>query len=126
MEKTLFNILIIEDNDGDFLLVEEFLYEQFDELNLFHARNFKDALEFLNAGEGEKLAVDGMYKTEDVAAVKRFQQKYGDQILAPWGEKTPTGKVLKTTTAKINLMMCATQKGCPYFKKYEKKGDVNF
>jgi len=51
MEKTLFNILIIEDNDGDFLLVEEFLYEQFDELNLFHARNFKDALEFLNAGE---------------------------------------------------------------------------
>ena len=64
--------------------------------------------------------VDGIYSDEDVAAVKRFQKKYSDQILRPWGHSTPTGNVLKTTIAKINLVSCAK---CPYFNTFLKKGD---
>jgi hypothetical protein len=43
--------------------------------------------------------------------------------MTPWGVSEPTGRVYKTTTAKINLMMCAKQRGCPYFPKYLKPGD---
>jgi hypothetical protein len=82
----------------------------------------KKLQEFLNE-QGEKLAVDGIYDANDVEAVKRFQAKYLDQIMTPWGVSAPTGRVYKTTTAKINLMMCAKQKGCPYFSKYLKQGD---
>ena len=78
---------------------------------------------FLNENESEKLVVDGVYKDADILAVKRFQAKYLDQIMAPWGVDEPTGRVFKTTTAKINLVMCAKQRGCPYFKQYLKKGD---
>lgn len=78
---------------------------------------------FLNENEGEKLAVDGTYDADDISAVKKFQAKYLDQIMAPWGADAPTGRVFRTTTAKINLLMCAKQRGCPYFKEYLTKGD---
>jgi len=78
---------------------------------------------FLNDNEGEKLVVDGTYDADDILAVKRFQTKYLDQIMAPWGVDEPTGRVFRTTTAKINLLMCAKQRGCPYFKEYLNKGD---
>lgn len=78
---------------------------------------------FLNDNEGEKLEVDGTYDEADILAVKRFQAKYLDQIMAPWGVDEPTGRVFRTTTAKINLLMCAKQRGCPYFKEYLNKGD---
>lgn len=78
---------------------------------------------FLNDNEGEKLVVDGTYDADDILAVKRFQAKYLDQIMAPWGVNEPTGRVFRTTTAKINLLMCAKQRGCPYFKEYLNKGD---
>ena len=41
------NILVIEDNPGDFALVEEFLSEQFKVLNIVHAKNFKKAKDIL-------------------------------------------------------------------------------
>jgi hypothetical protein len=78
---------------------------------------------FLNENEGEKLVVDGSYDADDIVAVKRFQAKYLDQIMAPWGADAPTGRVFRTTTAKVNLLMCAKQRGCPYFKEYLRKGD---
>jgi len=43
--------------------------------------------------------------------------------LAPWGLTGPTGVVGRTTTAKINILMCSTQKGCPYFSAYLRKGN---
>jgi len=49
MERKQSNILVIEDNDGDFLLVEELLYEQFEELTVTHAKNSKQAIEILSA-----------------------------------------------------------------------------
>ncbi|BAU54335.1 hybrid sensor histidine kinase/response regulator [Mucilaginibacter gotjawali] len=49
MEKKQFNILVIEDNEGDFLLVEEFLYEKFEEVNLNHAKNSRQAIDVLSA-----------------------------------------------------------------------------
>ena len=85
----------------------------------------KKLQEFLNLSEGEKLALDGTYDADDIEAVKRFQNKYKDQIMAPWGLTEATGRVLRTTTAKINILLCATQKGCPYFSSYLKEGDTS-
>lgn len=78
---------------------------------------------FLIENEQESLKETGEYDQETVAAVKRFQQKYADQILAPWGFKEPTGVVGRTTAIKINLLSCAQKRGCPYFKTYMKQGD---
>ena len=47
-EKREFNILIIEDNPGDFVLVEEFLSEQIKALTLVHAKNFQEAKDILS------------------------------------------------------------------------------
>jgi len=48
--KVRYNILVIEDNAGDFTLVEEFLLEQIGDLNLSHAKNYKEAREILSTG----------------------------------------------------------------------------
>ncbi len=85
----------------------------------------KKLQQFLNEFEGEKLSLDGTYDPDDIEAINRFQFKYADQILAPWGLVSPSGVVGRTTTAKINIMMCSTQKGCPYFNSYQKKGDTS-
>ena len=45
------NVLIIEDNPGDFALVEEFLLDQVPELKLVHAKNCKEAIEGLSDPE---------------------------------------------------------------------------
>jgi PAS domain S-box-containing protein len=47
-EKKEFNILIIEDNPGDFALVEDFLSEQIKVLTLAHAKNFQEARNILS------------------------------------------------------------------------------
>ncbi|MBC7615228.1 MAG: response regulator [Pedobacter sp.] len=46
-DKKKYNILIIEDNPGDYLLIEEFIAENIYEPNIFHANNFKEARVFL-------------------------------------------------------------------------------
>jgi hypothetical protein len=76
---------------------------------------------FLNK-QGENLVVNGIYDTDSINAVKRFQEKYKDQILSPWGLTVSTGIVYRTTTAKINLMSCAKNMGCPYFTENLKPG----
>src|SRR5579872_6872153 len=53
MERKQTNILVIEDNDGDFLLVEEFLYEQFEEITIIHAKNSTQAIEILSANSNQ-------------------------------------------------------------------------
>ncbi len=78
---------------------------------------------YLNTYEQEGLAVDGVYKVDDVLAVKRFQQKYAAQILAPWGTTAPSGIVGLTTIAKMNAVVCGASGGCPYFTSSVKQGD---
>lgn len=62
---------------------------------------------FLNTFEGEKLDIDGTYKISDLEAVQRFQLKYTEFILAPWGIKNPTGYVYKTTLKMIHTILDA-------------------
>jgi PAS domain S-box-containing protein len=50
--KTEFSILIIEDNAGDFALVEEFLLEQIETVTLVQAKSCKEARELLIGGDG--------------------------------------------------------------------------
>jgi DNA-binding NarL/FixJ family response regulator len=47
-EKGNYNILIVEDNPGDFVLVEEFLLEQMEVPILAHAKNFQQAKRILS------------------------------------------------------------------------------
>ena len=62
---------------------------------------------FLRDSESENgVTVTGTYDKATIAALKRFQQKYGDEILAPWGYNTPTGFVYYTTQKKINDVWC--------------------
>lgn len=42
-----------------------------------------------------------MYSREDFRAVIKWQEKYADNILKPWGLKKGTGYVFKTSLAKI-------------------------
>ncbi len=73
---------------------------------------------FLNEKQGESLAVDGLYSAEDVAAVKRFQEKYASEVLGVWGLSEPTGYVYRTTLMKINSFYCSASITCPAFTEY--------
>ena len=42
---------------------------------------------FLNKYENIKLPIDGIYSKEDFNAVIKWQEKYTDDILKPWGLK---------------------------------------
>ncbi|HEY4326211.1 MAG TPA: response regulator [Mucilaginibacter sp.] len=52
-EKREFRILVIEDNPGDFALVEEFLSEQITSLDLVRAKNFAEAVKFLTSDNNQ-------------------------------------------------------------------------
>lgn len=45
--KSEYNILVIEDNQGDFDLIEEFLLEQIEVVTIVHAKNFKESTDIL-------------------------------------------------------------------------------
>ncbi len=61
---------------------------------------------FLNSHEGENLSTNGIFRMETKQAVERFQVKYKDRILAPWGITSPTGYVYITTRNTINELYC--------------------
>ena len=48
-DKKEYNILVIEDNPGDFALVEEFLLEQIETITISHAKSFKESKEILSS-----------------------------------------------------------------------------
>ncbi|MDO8430512.1 MAG: peptidoglycan-binding domain-containing protein [Candidatus Taylorbacteria bacterium] len=56
----------------------------------------------------EKLDVDinGIFDLKTFNAVKAFQAKYVDDVMAPWGVRTPTGQVFYTTKNKVNEIVC--------------------
>ncbi len=66
---------------------------------------------FLNKWMGSNLPVTGFYGPLSTAAVKAFQTKYSDDILTPWGIKTPTGLVYYTTLHKVNELECPEAAG---------------
>ena len=62
---------------------------------------------FLIVHENEKgLKVTGTYDLKTYEAVKRFQAKYSNGVLNPWGISEPTGYVYITTRIKINRLYC--------------------
>jgi len=56
---------------------------------------------FLNTYENAGIPIDGIYSREDYNAVIRWQEKYADTILKPWGLKKGTGYVFRTSLAQI-------------------------
>ncbi|TSC85662.1 MAG: hypothetical protein G01um10148_1048 [Parcubacteria group bacterium Gr01-1014_8] len=75
------------------------------------ADDVKILQEFLNKEMGLALEVNGEFDAATRGAVKAFQLKYADEILAPWipfglKQNMPTGYVYKTTQRMINMLMC--------------------
>lgn len=56
---------------------------------------------FLKTYEGFNLQVDGFYSTEDREIVIKWQEKYADEILKPWGLSKGTGYIYITSLNKI-------------------------
>ena len=66
---------------------------------------------FLRDYEGETgLVMDGDYEKQTYDAVVRFQEKYYEDVLVPWGHTSGTGYVYQTTIKKINELMCGKPK----------------
>ena len=78
---------------------------------------------FLNDFEGEALSVNGLYDDPTYQAVHRFQDKYFDDILGPWGAPFTTGFVYYTTQKKINEIYCGYEKQFPL--NDEQQSEIN-
>ncbi|MEK7564058.1 MAG: PKD domain-containing protein [Patescibacteria group bacterium] len=61
---------------------------------------------FLNDYMGAGLMVDGVYGTKTEEAVRAFQVKQMDNVLAPWGISEPTGIFYLTTQTEVNNIVC--------------------
>lgn len=53
--------------------------------------------------------VNGVFDDATHSAVSKFQSKYKDDVLTPWGVDAPTGYVYITTKRKINEIFCSTK-----------------
>jgi hypothetical protein len=63
---------------------------------------------FLNVFEKENLSLTGVFDQSTFEAVQRFQNKYPEDILKPWGDKVTTGFVYILTKKKVNEIYCNT------------------
>lgn len=63
---------------------------------------------FLKETENINVDVNGTFDQKTFNAVKAFQVKYSNDILAPWGQTIPSGRVFYTTKKKINEIFCKT------------------
>lgn len=66
----------------------------------------KKLQQFLNGEMGTTLPQSGVYGPMTESAVRAFQEKYADEILAPNGLSRGTGYVGPSTLAKINELAC--------------------
>lgn len=62
--------------------------------------------EFLNSFEGYNLELTGVYDVATQNAVGNFQEKYDDNVLAPWGLDSRTLNVYYTTRKTVNEIYC--------------------
>jgi len=63
---------------------------------------------FLNVFEGESLSLTGVFNQPTFEAVERFQTKYSEDILNPWGKNVTTGYVYILTKKKVNEIYCGS------------------
>lgn len=61
---------------------------------------------FLRNTENMDVDINGIFDSKTFQAVKLFQSKYSVDILSPWGQIVPTGRVFYTTKKKINEIYC--------------------
>lgn len=71
--------------------------------------NVSNLQRFLSEVEGSGIRTDGVFDRATGLAVRAFQEKYAQTVLAPWGLTKGTGYVYTTTTKKINDIVCAAQ-----------------
>ncbi len=98
-----YNILVIEDNPGDYLLVEEFILEQMYQPTICHAKTFKEALlELTNANN----------KLDVVLMDLSLPDKRGEELLTEIAPFLPQFPVLILTGyADINFSIQSISKG---------------
>ncbi len=65
---------------------------------------------FLNEYEDLNVKLNGVFDSSTIIAVRKFQEKYSNDILSPWGLNKPTGNVSITTRHKINNLFCGTNR----------------
>ncbi|MEQ7802125.1 response regulator [Pedobacter sp. ASV1-7] len=53
LDKNAYRILVVEDNHGDFLLIEDFLFEQIEAPKITQASNYKEAVAILTQEKNE-------------------------------------------------------------------------
>ncbi len=63
---------------------------------------------FLKNTEGLNVDIIGSFDQKTFDAVSAFQVKYANDVLLPWGIKSPTGYIYYTTQKKINEIYCKT------------------
>ena len=95
-------VLAIEGHVEQCSFVDSFIYPN-KENNAVDVYNLQA---FLVVFENEILDIDGIYGYTTQKAVKRFQGKYKEEVLTPWGLFEPTGNVYITTKKKINEIFC--------------------
>lgn len=67
----------------------------------------KKLQQFLRSDAGfGSVQITGKYDKITQSAVKSFQERYGEEILKPWGLSEGSGQIYKTTLAKINSLFC--------------------
>src|SRR3989344_256596 len=72
-------------------------------------KEVKNLQAFLRGVEkDESVHVTGIFDDATYEAVRRFQAKYAEDILEPWGVTESTGYVYITTKRKINEIFCST------------------
>lgn len=71
--------------------------------NTAQVRNVQN---FLATFEKMNVTVTGKYDEATVRAVERFQRKYANVILTPWGATKPSGYIHITTAKKMNEIAC--------------------
>ena len=76
---------------------------------------------FLNERMTVGLRVTGIFDAPTEAAVRAFQRRYADDILAPWGATQDTGYVYYTTQQKINELVCADSRDFPLSRTQQRE-----
>jgi VCBS repeat-containing protein len=61
---------------------------------------------FLNKNLNSNLPLTGFYGPQTFAEAKKFQTKYSDEVLKPWGLTSATGLVYLSTLRQINNLEC--------------------
>lgn len=76
---------------------------------------------FLKEKENLDVPLNGVFDPSTLAAVKKFQTKYSEEILKPWKISNSTGNVSVTTRHKINDLSCGVVTSFSFSEKKRMK-----